>query len=748
LDVIFTIVSRNYAAQAATLMEGLAAAEPDVRRVVVATDGPIPALAGRAEVIAAEDLGAPLKAMSVYYSALELNTAVKPFVFKTLLTQPGVTGAVYLDPDIQVFRPLDAVRTGLAEAQLVLTPHVTRPLLGEAMPNDQHLLQTGIYNLGFAAMRREDRPLALLDWWAERCRFDCRVDLEKGLFTDQKWMDLSPGFVDSVALIRDPGCNLAYWNLEGRELARGAEGWTVDGRPLTFFHYSGFDPRRPRTLSKHQNRVQAKAGSALAELLDGYAKALLANGHAEASAIPYAQDRFASGRRVTAPMRRAALAAARQGHDFSAGLDDAAEAWFDQAAADAGAPAITRLMDHVWREAPGAAPFDRRTCEGRLAFHRWFADNAVVLGVDATSTRAAQALLGPGETARAADLSIWRETPWTGPAAQALAWLREPSSEGPPRAVKALLAARADLRGRFGDDADGLLAWCLGPEASAGRFAADLLPAATLEGLAREPAQLLAAAALADPAGGGSELRRRLLPGFGVGERAGWPAAITGPLRAPWLHPAPGRPAPFPALFEAIWEGRPDLQRLYPLQTLKGRLRYLRWLLAGGLAEYGVEASALPAAVADHPMMRLARFSLGRRAPAPAASAGGHAAHLVVVERADALEGLGADAMVYEADSGRFLIAAPPRTVGMVCFLTEPGLVPADAVALHAKGVAWSRAVGVWSPTTVAGLSAGDVALGFVDAIVTTGSAPAGLSRPVEAPGDPLLAALAARAAR
>jgi len=44
LDVIFTIVSRNYAAQAATLMESLALAEPKVRRVVVATDGPIPAL--------------------------------------------------------------------------------------------------------------------------------------------------------------------------------------------------------------------------------------------------------------------------------------------------------------------------------------------------------------------------------------------------------------------------------------------------------------------------------------------------------------------------------------------------------------------------------------------------------------------------------------------------------------------------------------------------------------------------------
>ena len=145
MDVIFTIVSRNYAAQAATLMESLALAEPKVRRVVVATDGPIPALEAHAEVIDAASVGAPFAAMCVYYDALELNTAVKPYVFKHLLAQPEVTSVTYLDPDIYVYRPLDGVREGLAQAQLVLTPHVTRPLLGDANPNDQAILRsTGI----------------------------------------------------------------------------------------------------------------------------------------------------------------------------------------------------------------------------------------------------------------------------------------------------------------------------------------------------------------------------------------------------------------------------------------------------------------------------------------------------------------------------------------------------------------------------------------------------------------------------
>ena len=217
--------------------------------------------------------------MSVYYEALELNTALKPYAFRRFLTEPGVASVTYLDPDIYVFRPLDGVRQGLAEAQLALTPHLTRPLLGSAMPNDRAILKSGSFNLGFCAARAEPKVVELMSWWADRCEFDCRVDLKNGLFTDQRWMDLSPGFVDSLAVLRDPGLNLAYWTIEGRNLGHAGEGWTVDGGPLTFFHYSGFDPLRPDLLSKHQDRVRVVGGSPLAELLQHYSAAMMRNGY-------------------------------------------------------------------------------------------------------------------------------------------------------------------------------------------------------------------------------------------------------------------------------------------------------------------------------------------------------------------------------------------------------------------------------------------------------------------------------------
>ena len=737
MDVIFTIVSRNYAAQAATLMQSVAVHEPKARRVVVATDGPIPHLERLAEVIDAREVGAPYAAMSVYYDALELNTAVKPYVFRRFLTEPGVTSATYLDPDIVVFRPLDAVRQGLAEAQLALTPHLTRPLLGSAMPNDHAILRSGSFNLGFCAARAEPKTVDLMSWWADRCEFDCRVDLANGLFTDQRWMDLSPGFVDSLAVLRTPTLNLAYWNLEGRTLAKGRDGWTVDGEPLAFFHFSGFDPARPDVLSKHQDRVRVTPGSPLAELLADYAAAMLANGHETSRAVPYAHLKFPSGRPITAAMRRRALRAARDGKDFSAGLTAAVEAWVDAPdpeAALAGLPDITRTMDQVWRDIPTGFQLDHEA--GRLGFHAFFAEHATTLGADALSGSAAEGLLTAWRSGtREADPSVWGEAPWRGPASGALDWLREPSADGTPRAAKALLAARRDLRAKFEGDTPGLIAWCLGAEAAAGRFAPDLLPASVIEDLARDPAPLLSAARLAEP--GANDLKRRLSAGFGVAARAGWPEALTQALRAPFLAAAPAQPAPFIRLFLEIWESRVDLQRLFPLRSAAERFKYLRWLAGGGLAEYGVEFDALPASLRLHPQMQLARLTVRQRQPAARATASGaRVAELWVVEGAELAREAAADRLVYEAQAGQFFgpggPAAAPAQVDLLRFLTHPDLVPADAVALHSRGVRWNRAVGVWDTATAAALNAETVGLSFVDEVWAPGVG-ADLFRPVKA---------------
>ncbi|WP_340643739.1 hypothetical protein [Phenylobacterium sp.] len=610
MDVVFTIVSRNYAAQAATLMESLAVSEPGVARVVIATDGPIAFADAGVRVIEAGSFVPNFAAMCAYYDALELNTAVKPHAFRALLAEAGVTSAVYLDPDIFVYRPLAEVREGLARAPLVLTPHMTRPLRGDANPNDHVILTSGAYNLGFMAVRNEPQIEALLDWWAQKLEFDCRVDFAAGLFTDQKWMDLAPGLVSDLALLRTPTLNLAYWNLEGRELSNGSDGWRVGGQSLGFFHFSGFDPARPDLLSKHQDRIKVAPGSPLADLLTAYAAAMLRNGHAQAKVTPYGHRAFPSGRLVTAQERRRMLEAARAGEAFGGGLTQAAQVWL-------GAP-----TDGAIRQ-PTAPP----------------------------------------------------EGPWLAASSELGAWLMA----NPGAAANALLAARSDLRDRFATDPAGLQAWLLGPEALAGRFDARLLTQADPDVVARATRY-----AMDEPSPVGA---------YGLAHRAGWPGGLTDPaLEAPVANLAQG--LPFPRLFLDLWESRGDLQRLFPLASFRQRFAFLRWLIGGGLAEAGVDLAVLPAGVRNHPVFRLARLSVRREGTVPRRiAATGACETLLVMERWTDT----AAAPVFESATTSFLTASgapqrPPAQVGQVVFQTEPGLSPADAIALLAHGVAWRAA--------------------------------------------------------
>ena len=144
-------------------------------------------------------------------------------------------------------------------------------------------------------MRAGPDAEGLLDWWSERLLHDCVVDPATGHFVDQRWIDLVPGIWPDYHLLRDPGYNLAYWNLPTRELRDEGGRYTVDGRPLRFFHFSGFDPLKPLELSRHQNRIDAASSKPLRRICSDYANAVLTAGYEEARSWPYSWDTLPGG---------------------------------------------------------------------------------------------------------------------------------------------------------------------------------------------------------------------------------------------------------------------------------------------------------------------------------------------------------------------------------------------------------------------------------------------------------------------
>lgn len=188
-----------------------------------------------------EELGIPqLDAWIFEHDVVELCTAVKGAMLCHLLQQ-GAEKVVYLDPDIALFNSLGEVVDLLDQYSVVLTPHVTTPEetpLG-VLDNEIGSLKHGTYNLGFIAVRRDSEGIRFAHWWRERLTFYCYDDIPAGLFTDQRWCDLIPSFFDRTYVLRDPGYNVASWNLGNRPIEIGREDpITAGGRPLRFFHFT------------------------------------------------------------------------------------------------------------------------------------------------------------------------------------------------------------------------------------------------------------------------------------------------------------------------------------------------------------------------------------------------------------------------------------------------------------------------------------------------------------------------------
>lgn len=375
----FTICSRNYLAYAQVLRQSLLSAEPEASFFIYLADAPPEAGPNLpAEVIPIESLGLPdLMDMAFRYTVMEFNTAIKADCFLDLLTKRGFEAAVYLDPDIQVFRPLSEVDAALAAgASAVLTPHILGPLPEGAYPGEIDILRSGAFNLGFAAFAATEESLAFLRWWAGKLHAECYSAPEKGLFVDQRFVDFAPGFIRNLHVLRHQGYNVAYWNLARRRLTRDETGEVrANGEALVFFHFSGVDPGNLDVFSKHAangDNAGAAAGDVAQSLMQAYQEALAAEGHADWSSVPYAWDKYRDGTKILPPMRRRPPEKGQ------------AEDWFETPdfawwmAPDPGVDqkrgrTITRLMMGFWQLRPDLQEaFPLGTESGRRGLHRWF----------------------------------------------------------------------------------------------------------------------------------------------------------------------------------------------------------------------------------------------------------------------------------------------------------------------------------------------------------------------------------------
>lgn len=307
--VVYTSICMNYLPKALILGESLKKYNKNIRFVIVLLEREIPSCwPKKAEeivdkVILARDLGFEDFDKFIFkHSIVEASTAVKGKALVYLL-QNESDKVVYLDPDIKTYKSLDELSNLLDIHDIILTPHLTIPEDNEfdIQNNELCALQHGVYNLGFVAVKNSEEGFKFAKWWDNRLELYCYDDIPKGIFTDQRWCDLAPAYFN-VYILKNPGYNMAPWNLSTRKITYKNNRILVNGNyDLVFFHYSGFDSGANETVF---NYYLPNKNNYLYKLRNEYIEEMNENNQKEIGTFSWSYNFYFNGETINKDIRK------------------------------------------------------------------------------------------------------------------------------------------------------------------------------------------------------------------------------------------------------------------------------------------------------------------------------------------------------------------------------------------------------------------------------------------------------------
>lgn len=237
-----TLFDSNYLLKGLALYESLRAHVPDARLTVYAFDTVAAellqalALPGL-EVVPLRDLeraDPELRSVKDDRTVGEYCwTATPALPLNIFDRRPDLDAVTYVDADLWFFSDPAPLFSEMGDASVLMTPHrFSRQYRGQE--------KAGHFNVQFLRFVRDERGLAVLRWWHDRCVEWCYARLEDGRFGDQKYLDEWPERFEGVHVLEHHGGGLAPWNLRDATVERREDGTVaVDGEPLVFFHFHG-----------------------------------------------------------------------------------------------------------------------------------------------------------------------------------------------------------------------------------------------------------------------------------------------------------------------------------------------------------------------------------------------------------------------------------------------------------------------------------------------------------------------------
>jgi hypothetical protein len=240
-----TISTANHLYKASALFESLELHDNESDRICWCIDGNETSVLENGKVVHRKDFPSDTRISQLFqkYSSNkdQIRWSLKPIVMEHLLRI--YDKVVYVDNDICFFSSPTFIWDRLDENDILLTPHH----YSRNPEKDQNWLEAnykvGLYNAGFVAANKN--AIQALQWWAGCCLYRCEKSWFRGLFDDQKYLDLMPIVHPNTKVLEHHGYNVAGWNVDVCKRTLDASGSVTinDKWPIVFIHFNGFSIR-------------------------------------------------------------------------------------------------------------------------------------------------------------------------------------------------------------------------------------------------------------------------------------------------------------------------------------------------------------------------------------------------------------------------------------------------------------------------------------------------------------------------
>ena len=171
-----------------------------------------------------------------------------------VLQKFDVQECTYIDADLFFYKSPKPIFEEMGNNSILITEHRYTPMYDKSK-------KSGKYCVQFITFKNDERGLAALKWWRERCIEWCYDRLEDGKFGDQKYLDDWTERFEGVHVMQHLGGGLAAWNIQQYNFSKNSHGELI-GKKLKsgkefdvifyHFHYLRFLKNNTIELGRRQ----------------------------------------------------------------------------------------------------------------------------------------------------------------------------------------------------------------------------------------------------------------------------------------------------------------------------------------------------------------------------------------------------------------------------------------------------------------------------------------------------------------